>query len=123
VEPFVTYAEMSGATPLADTDEGTTQNLPVAGYMVTQSWEQKYPGTAAAFRRALQQGQEIASKSLPAVWRGLETFAKVPAKIAVLTALPSYPLVMQPVELQRVANLMLLYNMLGQNFDVSRMLR
>jgi Acyl-CoA dehydrogenase, C-terminal domain len=61
VEPFVTYAEMTGAEPLADTDSGATQNLPIAGYMVTQSWEQKYPGTAAAFRRALLEGQRIAS--------------------------------------------------------------
>jgi hypothetical protein len=29
---------------------------------------------------------------------------------------------MQPSELQRVANLMLLYNMLGQNYDTNQML-
>ena len=123
VEPFVTYAEMSGATPLVDTDQGATQNLPLGGYMVTQSWEKKYPGTAAAFRRALLQGQEIATRNLPAVWHGVETFAKIPSGVAGLMALPSYPLVMQPSELQRVANLMLLYNMLGQNYDTNQMLR
>lgn len=37
VEPFVTYAELTGAQPIADTDEGATQNIPIAGYMVTQS--------------------------------------------------------------------------------------
>ena len=123
VEPFVTYAEMTGATPLADTDLGATQNLPVAGYMVTQSWEKKYPGTAAAFKRALLEGQQIASRNLPAVWHGVEKFAKIPSSVAGLMALPSYPLVMQPSELQRVANLMLLYNMLGQNYDTNQMLR
>jgi NitT/TauT family transport system substrate-binding protein len=122
VEPFVTFSEMSGATPLADTNEGATQNLPLGGYMVTQSWEKKYPGTAAAFRRALMQGQEIASRNLPAVWHGVERFAKIPATVAGLIALPSYPLAMQPSELQRVANLMLLYNMLGQNYDTNQML-
>jgi hypothetical protein len=40
----------------------------------------------------------------------------------VLVTLPSYPLVMLQSELQRVANLMLQYNMLGSNFDVSTML-
>ena len=35
VEPFVTDAEMDGAEEIADTDSGSTQNLPVAGYMVT----------------------------------------------------------------------------------------
>ena len=123
VEPFVTYAEMSGATPLVDTDTGATQNLPLGGYMVTQSWEKKYPGTAAAFRRALTGGQQIASSDLPAVWHGVERFAKISAQVAGLMALPSYPLVMQPSELQRIANLMLLYNMLGQNYDTDQMLR
>jgi NitT/TauT family transport system substrate-binding protein len=123
VEPFVTFAEMSGATPLADTNEGATQNLPLGGYVVTESWEKKYPGTAAAFKRALLQGQEIASRNLPAVWHGVERFAKIPATVAGLIALPSYPLVMQPSELQRVANLMLLYNMLGENYDTNQMLR
>jgi NitT/TauT family transport system substrate-binding protein len=80
VEPFVTYAEMTGAQPLADTDAGATQNLPIAGYMVTQSWDQKYPGTAAAFRHALLEGQRIASVSQPAVWRGVEAFAKIPPR-------------------------------------------
>ena len=122
VEPFVTTAAMAGATPLADTNQGATENFPLGGYMATQAWEQKYPGTAAAFRHALLQGQEIASRSQPAVWAGLEKFPKIPASVAVLIQLPSYPLVMLQSELQRVANLMLQYNMLDSNFDVSPML-
>ncbi len=78
---------------------------------------------AAAFRHALLKGQEGASRNLPAVWHGVERFAKIPASIAGLIALPSYPLVTQPSELQRVANLMLLYNMIGQNYDTNQMLR
>ena len=122
VEPFVTTAAMAGDTPLADTNQGATENFPLGGYMATQAWEQKYPGTAAAFRHALLQGQEIASRSQPAVWAGLEKFPKIPASVAVLITLPSYPLVMLQSELQRVANLMLQYNMLDSNFDVSPML-
>jgi hypothetical protein len=90
--------------------------------MVTQAWEQKNPGTATAFRHALLEGQEIASRSQPAVWAGLEKYPKIPSSVAVLVTLPSYPLVMLQSELQRVANLMLQYNMLGSNFDVSTML-
>ena len=122
VEPFVTYSEMAGAQPLADTNAGATQNLPLGGYMVTQSWEQKYPGTAAAFRRALREGQQVASTNSPAVWHGLEKYAGMPASVAEIIALPNYPLTNQGNEIQRVANLMLQYNMLSQNFDVSQML-
>lgn len=123
VEPFVTLSEMAGAQPLADTDQGSTQNLPIAGYMVTQSWEKKYPNTAAAFRHALLEGQAVAARSLPAVWQGLERYAKIPADVAELIALPHYPLSIQAVDLQRVPNLMLLYNMLTQSFNVDQMLR
>lgn len=123
VEPFVTLSEMAGAQPLADTDQGATQNLPIAGYMVTQSWEKKYPHTAAAFRHALLEGQAVAARSLPAVWHGLEEYAKIPGNVAELIALPHYPLSIQAVDLQRVPNLMLLYDMLGHSFNASQMLR
>ena len=67
VEPFVTYAELAGAETIADTDSGATQDFPLGGYMVTQSWEQAHPRTAAAFRHALMEGQKIASADPPAV--------------------------------------------------------
>jgi NitT/TauT family transport system substrate-binding protein len=121
VEPFVTYAELTGAQPIADTDAGATQDIPIAGYMVTQSWERKYPKTAAAFRRALLEGQKIASTSLSAVWRGVETFADIPASAAELIALPSYPLTIQPDSLQRIVNLMLSFGMLAHGFDTGEM--
>ena len=40
-----------------------------------------------------------------------------------LITLPSYPQVMEEAELQRVSNLMLLYNMLNSGYDVNQMLR
>jgi len=123
VEPFVTAAEMAGAKPLADTNTGATQNLPIAGYMVTQAWEQRYPNTAAAFRAALAKGQQIAASNSPAVWRGLETFANIKPSDAEIIALPSFPLTIQAGSLQRIANLMLLYNMIDQGFNAAKMLR
>src|SRR5258705_1312858 len=46
-EPYVTEDEQSiGAVPLADSNQGTTQNMPVAGYMVTANWLKKNPNTA-----------------------------------------------------------------------------
>ena len=63
-DPFITEAEEKiGAVPLADSNQGTTENLPIAGYMVTASWLKKYPNTAAAFRRALIKAQTIAANA------------------------------------------------------------
>jgi NitT/TauT family transport system substrate-binding protein len=46
-EPFASQAEqMYGAVPLADLNQGATQDFPIEGYVVTKSWAAKYPNTA-----------------------------------------------------------------------------
>ena len=95
----------------------------LGGYMVTQSWERDNPATAAAFRRALLAGQKIAAANPPAVWDGLERFAKIPASAADLIALPSYPLTITAGTLQRIVGLMETFDMLSHGYNASQMLR
>jgi len=122
-EPFATSAEEKiGAQPLADTDQGTTQNFPIAGLMVTRAWEQKYPNTAAAFRRAFLAGQRIADGSLPAVQRGLSAYAGLPPATAAIVTPPTFPLSTDPRSIQRVADLMLRFDMLQHSFNTGQML-
>ena len=60
-EPFLSAAVVGqGMQPLFDIDQGAATNFPIAGHIVTQSWTAKYPGTAAAFTRALMMGQQVA---------------------------------------------------------------
>lgn len=119
-EPFVTEAEETiGAQPLADMDAGTTQNLPIEGYVATQAWVHKYPGTAAAFERALREGQQVASTNTAAVDQGLVRYAGVQANIAPITSPPSFPLVLDQPSIQRVANLMLQFGLLGRGYDTA----
>ena len=122
VEPFVTYAELAGAETIADTDAGATQDFPLGGYMVTQSWERANPGTAAAFQHALLEGQKIAADDPPAVWDGLEKFARIPSADADLIALPSYPLNLAAATLQRIVGLMETFGMLPRSYDAGQML-
>jgi NitT/TauT family transport system substrate-binding protein len=122
-EPFITEAEENvGAVPLADSNQGTTENLPIAGYMVTASWLKKYPNTAAAFRRALVRAQTIATNDPAAVQQGMEAFADVPAKTASIEATPQFPTQMNTVLLARLEQLMLHFNMIGQTYNVGQML-
>lgn len=122
-EPFITEAEESvGAIPLADSNQGTTENLPIAGYMVTASWLKKYPNTAAAFRRALVKAQIIATNDPAAIQQGMEAFARVPAKTASIEATPQYPIQMSATLLGRLEQLMLHFNMIDQTYDVNKML-
>ena len=60
-EPYVTLAgEDYGERELADLDQGATINFPIDGYMATQAWVNRYPKTAAAFVRAIEEGQALA---------------------------------------------------------------
>jgi NitT/TauT family transport system substrate-binding protein len=122
-DPYITEAEENvGAIPLADSNQGTTENLPIAGYMVTASWLKKNPNTAAAFRRALVKAQTIATNDPAAVQQGMEAFAKVPAISAAVEANPQFPTKMNATLLGRLASLMLHFNMIGQAYNVDQMI-
>ncbi|MBO0770910.1 MAG: ABC transporter substrate-binding protein [Actinobacteria bacterium] len=122
-EPFVTGAEETiGAQPLADTDQGTTQNFPIGGLVVTQSWEKKYPKTAAAFRRAFLAGQQIAATDPAAVQKGMQQYAHLPVSTAAIETLPTFPLTTDARSIQRIADLMLRFDMLRHAFDTRQML-
>ena len=122
-EPYITGAEESiGATTLADVDQGAAQNLPVAGYIATQSWLDKYPRTAAAFRRAVIEAQGIASNDPAAIADGMVAYGGVSRTTAEIEAAPSYPVQSDPTLLQRTANLMEQFNLTQQVFNAASML-
>jgi NitT/TauT family transport system substrate-binding protein len=121
-EPFITEAEEStGATVLADADQGSTQNLPVNGFAVTQSWLKKYPRTAAAFRRAILEAQSIANTNLSAVEQGMVAGGGVSRATSEIVALPTYPLKTEVGLLQRLASLMEQYGMTQQLFNAAQL--
>jgi NitT/TauT family transport system substrate-binding protein len=64
-EPYVTEgAQNDGDTGIGDIDTGPAQNFPIAGYAVLASWARKYPHTARAFARAVDEGNEIADSNI-----------------------------------------------------------
>ena len=113
----------AGAIPLADSNQGTTENLPISGYMVTASWLKKYPNTAAAFRRAILKAQAIAATDPAAVQQGMEAFADVRRGGRGRRGQSAVP---DPVERDpaRAAGqaLMLHFNMINQQYGVSQMI-
>ncbi len=122
-EPFITEAEESiGAQPLADANQGAAESLPIAGYVVTQTWLNKYPKTAAAFRRAIEQAQAIANTNAGAVQSAMAAYGGVSKMIAATATAPSFPLDDNAALLQRVASLMLQFNMLPQAYNVNQMI-
>jgi len=123
-EPFITAAQTAtGANVLFDTDQGATQNLPISCYVVTQSWEEQYPSTAAAFERALVKAQAVADTNRTAVERAMVAFTGVSSDAAALIADPNYPLRIDHGRIQRVADLMLRFGLLKQSFNVTPMIQ
>ena len=127
-EPFASLAEQQlGAVTLADLNEGATQEFPIEGYVVTKSWAAKYPNTLKRFLAALEQGQEIADTNRAAVEQAFEAIkgqqnGQVPAAIAAVMALDTYPIGIDQVRLQRVADVMYQFGLLHTRFNVSQML-
>ena len=122
-QPFVTEAEEKiGAVPLADSNQGHSENMPISGYMVTASWLKANPNTAAAFRKAIVKAQAIASTDPAAVEQGMHRFASTPLSAAAIADVPEFPTQQNAQLLQRLSNLMLNFGMLPQNYDVSQMI-
>ncbi len=129
-EPFGSEDAASlGLQEICDLDQGATANFPVGWYVVTKAWAKKYPQTLAAFLDALRQAQEIADSRRSAVEQAMEKLPfpyTVPPTIAAVMSLETYPLSVAPdidlARVQRVANEMYLFRMLGRPFHVSSML-
>jgi NitT/TauT family transport system substrate-binding protein len=117
-EPYVTLAEEDyGEGVMADLDEGATLNFPIDGYLATQAWAQKYPNTAAAFVRAIEEGQALADTDRAAVEAALGESDRLPRVVTAVMALPEFPV--GPVDearIQRTAEVMLQYGLLGNQY-------
>jgi NitT/TauT family transport system substrate-binding protein len=134
-EPFATLAEQTaGFVPLVDLDQGATQQFPIEGYVVTKQWAQQYPNTLKRFLSALEQGQEIADTNRAAVEKAFEdikstqagvpsaAFGQVPPQVAAVMTLNTYPIGVDQLRIQRVADVMQQFGLLPNSFNVGSMI-
>jgi len=113
VEPYVSAAEQTiGARRIADGAAGSLAELPLSGYMVTESWAKRYRGTGAAFVAALQKAQGLATRNPGAVRTILPSYTKTTNVTAALVGVGSFPVSNNAARLQRVVDLMTQYQML-----------
>jgi hypothetical protein len=114
----------AGLEELADLDQGSTQDFPIQGYAVTAAWAKKYPNTLKAFTTALSQGQEIADTDRAAVESAIEQYLHIQKEAAAFISLPTFPLGVDPVRLQRVVSTMTRFGLLpqGTTFNISGMI-
>ena len=126
-EPFASIAEQRyGEVPLADLNQGATEQFPIEGYVVTKQWASKYPNTLKRFLAALEVGQEISDSQRGAVEQAFEALqapqdGQVPKEIGAVMALDTYPVGVDQVRLQRVADVMQQFGLLPRQYNVSGM--
>jgi NitT/TauT family transport system substrate-binding protein len=126
-EPFATQlAEQHGGVTLADLSSGATEQFPVEGYAVTKAWAAANPNTLKAFQIALDAGQEIADANRAAVEAAFVALPQgaghVDQRTAALMALSNYPLGIDPIRLQRVADVMQQFGLLKHRFNIGQLL-
>jgi NitT/TauT family transport system substrate-binding protein len=122
-EPFVTEAVRKyGAEEVADLDSGPTQNLPLTGYGVLASWAARYPRTAAAFTKAVEEGNAIAATNLATLQQVLGQVLHLSPDISGVMATGAFPTSVNAVQVQRVADMMLQYGQLKQRFNVNSLI-
>jgi NitT/TauT family transport system substrate-binding protein len=119
-EPFVTEAvQQHGARELADVSSGPNQQFPISGYGVLSSWAQKNPKAAAALVKALEAGNALAATNLPLLQRVMASQLKLSPAITAVMAEGTFPTKVDPVQLQRVADLMQRFGQLKHSFKVT----
>lgn len=124
LEPFLTQAELAdGAFPVVDQLTGPTEALPISGTFTTEAFVRRYPRTAAAFQRAMLKAQALADVNRAAVEKVLPTYIRtVTPAVAALISLGRYPTVLDPVPLQRVADLLFASHLLARPLNVAPLL-
>jgi NitT/TauT family transport system substrate-binding protein len=93
--------------------------LPVSGYLSTQRFVDRDPKAAAAFQRAIEKAQRLATSDRKKVDQVLPTFARLDPQTAASLNLPGYPSSLDPAQLQRLADLMLQNGLLKKKTDVT----
>jgi len=122
LEPFLTQIELQhGGVPIVDLADGPTENIAIAGVVAKSEFVEKYPNTAAAFRRAMDQAQrEVADRKV--IEEILPTYTKIDKQVAELMTPPTFPTTINRLRLQRVADLMFEYKQLEAKLDVKALL-
>ncbi|MGW0522185.1 ABC transporter substrate-binding protein [Crossiella sp. NPDC003009] len=122
VEPHLTRVQKQiGAVVLSDTARGGTLDFPMSGYAATRRAAEESPKTFAAFRQVLSEAQLLGTNHLK-VQEVLIKYATLDPQTAALVAVGTFPVSINPVRLQRVADMMESNKLLNTRLDVLQLL-
>jgi len=121
VEPFITQAQKQfGAVKVFDAASGPNAELSLAGYATTEDFAKKYPKTVAAFQRAVLKAQaEAADRKV--VEELVAEYTNIDKETISLMNLGSFPTSVEAVRLQRVADLLLEFQLISGPVNAEEM--
>jgi ABC-type nitrate/sulfonate/bicarbonate transport system substrate-binding protein len=119
VEPFQASALASGARVLFKMFEGPVEGMPVAGWLTTEQYAQENPDVIEAFRTALDASITDLDGNRERLVELVPTYTQVPAPVVEQVALPDFDSTVDADQLQKMADLMLEYDVIDEEFDVS----
>jgi ABC-type nitrate/sulfonate/bicarbonate transport system substrate-binding protein len=123
VEPYITKAQRDiGARIVTDTAVGPTKDFPMSGYASSKKFADSNPKTLALFRTVLREAQQAASNNKLTVQEVLSSYVNVDQQTAALVSVGTFPLSLNPIRLQRVADMMDTENVLPGRLDVQQVL-
>lgn len=122
VEPFQAAATGAGHRVLFPLFSGPVEGMPVAGWLTTAQYAQENPEAIDAFRAAigtsideLQDNRELLVDLVP-------TYTQVPAEVVEQVAIPQWDAEADQEQLQKMADLMLEYGLIEEEFDVGEVI-
>ncbi|WP_324278182.1 ABC transporter substrate-binding protein [Blastococcus brunescens] len=119
VEPFLTQVEQRGtATRVVSAFEGPTENLPVAGWTVTQQFLQENPNTVAAFVRAMDAAMTMAVEQPETVTEIIPTYTEISPELAAQLSTPGLAENSDLSDFGTLAELMVEYGLIEDGLDL-----
>lgn len=121
VEPFKASSLASGDRELFPLFSGPVEGMPVAGWLTTEQFAQENPEAVDAFREALATSVEELNGDRERLVELVPTFTQVPAEVVRQVAMPQWDASIDIEQLNKMADLMLQYGIISEEFDVTTM--
>ncbi|MGY1625285.1 ABC transporter substrate-binding protein [Geodermatophilus sp. SYSU D00965] len=122
VEPFQAAAKAAGARVLFPLFSGPVDDMPVAGWLTTEQYAQENPEAVEAFRGAMAASMDELAGNRERLVELVPTYTQVPAETVEQVALPEWDAEVDEAQLQEMADLMLQYGIISEEFDVQTMI-
>jgi ABC-type nitrate/sulfonate/bicarbonate transport system substrate-binding protein len=122
VEPFQASSLAGGDRMLFPLFTGPVDDMPVAGWLTTEQFLQENPDAVESFRSALADSVGVLQDNRERLVELVPTYSQVPAEVVGQVGMPEWDAEPNPEQLQKMADLMLEYGLISEEFDVATMI-